>query len=277
MPTAALVLGGGGVTGAAWELGMLAGLAAEGIDLTSADLVVGTSAGAIVGAQVTSGASIADLYQEQLAPPDGEPPPRMGPIVQARWALAALSSRDRAQVRARLGRMALRAKTIPEAERLQMIAARLPAREWPTRRLLITAVDAQTGEFTTFDAASGASLVQAVAASCAAPCVWPPIGIGGRHWIDGGVRSPANADLAAGHHRVAVIAPITRGFTASLASQVAALTRDGTMVTVVEPDGRAGKFIGRNGLDPALRAPAARAGYAQAAAAAPQVAAVWPG
>lgn len=66
----ALVLGGGGITGIAWEIGLLAGLAglaADGVDLTAADLVIGTSAGSVVGAQVTSGTAIEDLYAAQLA------------------------------------------------------------------------------------------------------------------------------------------------------------------------------------------------------------------
>jgi NTE family protein len=277
MPTAALVLGGGGVTGAAWEIGLLAGLAAEGVDLTGADLVVGTSAGAIVGAQVTSGASLAGLYQAQLAPPGADPVPRMGLRVMSKWARAAASSRDPVQARARLGKLALAAKTIPEQQRRQMIAARLPASEWPARRLLVTAVDAGSGEFTVFDSSSGAGLAEAVAASCAAPFAWPAISIGGRYWIDGGVRSPANADLAAGHERVVVIAPLTRGFNANVAGEVAALASDGAKVALVEPDEAAARYIGRNGLDPALRAPAARAGYAQAPAAAAQAAAVWSG
>ena len=56
----ALVLGGGGITGIAWEIGVLAGLAEAGVDLTGADLVVGTSAGSVVGAQITSGAPLED-------------------------------------------------------------------------------------------------------------------------------------------------------------------------------------------------------------------------
>jgi len=275
MTGTALVLGGGGVTGAAWELGLLAGLADEGLDLAGAGLIVGTSAGAVVGAQVTSGASLAGLHEAQLGPPGSEPVPRTGVRLAARWWLAAASSKDPVKVRARLGRMALAAKTIPEAQRLEMIAGRLPAREWPARRLHITAVDAGSGEFTVFDAASGAGLVEAVAASCATPRVWPPIRIGGRHWIDGGVRSPTNADLAAGSERVVVIAPITRGLNTSVADEVAGLTRGRAMVTVIEPDQAAARYMGRGGLDPALRALAGRAGYTQAASAAGQVAAVW--
>src|SRR5262249_59812726 len=134
-----------------------------------------------------------------------------GMRLAARWGLAAASSRDPVKVRARLGRMALAAKTIPETQRLEMIAGRLPAREWPARRLQITAVDAGSGEVAVFDAASGAGLVDAVAASCATPSVWPPIRIGGRHWVDGGGRSPTHAALGAGAGRGVVGAPIIRG------------------------------------------------------------------
>ena len=68
----ALVLGGGGITGIAWEIGVLAGLAEAGADLTGADLVVGTSAGSVVGAQVTAGADLEALHARQLEPPTGE-------------------------------------------------------------------------------------------------------------------------------------------------------------------------------------------------------------
>lgn len=57
----ALVLGGGGITGIAWEIGILAGVARAGVDLTDAEVVVGTSAGSVVGAQVTNGVSLEDL------------------------------------------------------------------------------------------------------------------------------------------------------------------------------------------------------------------------
>lgn len=160
-----------------------------------------------------------------------------------------------------------------------MIAARVPREDWPDRPLLITAVDAVTGELTAFDAASGVSLVDAVGASCAVPGVWPPVTIAGRRWIDGGIRSPANADLAAGCDRIVVLAPIPRGMRAatSVAAQAATLTRAGRVVAVVSPDQAAVAAIGRNVLDPARRAPAARAGHAQAGAALDRVVAVWNG
>ena len=175
--------------------------------------------------------------------------------------------------------MALAARTSSEKERRTVLESRLPARTWPDRRLLITAVDTDSGEFAAFDRDSGVDLVDAVAASCAVPGVWPPVTIGGRRWMDGGTRSAANADLAAGCSRVVVLAPVAGGFgpMASVARQVAELEKQGARVAVVGPDGAARQAIGRNLLDPARRAPAARAGRAQAAAEAEAVAAVWSG
>ncbi|MGH3124332.1 MAG: patatin-like phospholipase family protein, partial [Streptosporangiaceae bacterium] len=160
-----------------------------------------------------------------------------------------------------------------------VIASRVPSEEWPARRLLITAVDAVTGEFTPFTEASGVSLVDAVGASCAVPGVWPPVSMAGRRWIDGGIRSPANADLAAECQRIVVLAPIPRGMRAAsaVATQAAGLTRAGRAVAVVSPDQAAVAAIGRNVLDPARRAPAARAGHAQAEAALDRVGTVWNG
>ena len=95
-----------------------------------------------------------------------------------------------------------------EPVRRAVIAARLPSHEWPAHPLVVTAIDAHSGAFTRFDASSGVPLVDAVAASCAVPGVWPPVSIGGRRYIDGGVRSVTNADLASGCGRVLVLAPM---------------------------------------------------------------------
>jgi NTE family protein len=273
----ALVLGGGGVTGVAWELGILAGLAQHGVDLSQADLVVGTSAGSVVGAQLTSGVSVGELYAAQLAPPGTEIAARMGLRAMLRFGWVLVRSRDPVQARARFGRMALATRTVSPAERRAVIEARLPSADWPPRRLLVTAVDAESGEFAVFDAASGVALVDAVGASCAVPGVWPPVSINGRRWIDGGMRSAANVDLAAGCERIVVIAPLVRGFATmpSVARQVAELRSAGRAVVVVSPDQAALAAIGRNVLDAAHRAPAARAGHAQSAAVTAEVAAVW--
>jgi NTE family protein len=283
MASRALVLGSGGITGIAWELGLLAGLADYGVDLCDADLVIGTSAGSVVGALITSGTGIEELYASQLVPPEPDRPVRMGIASIVRWGLAAACSRDSEQVGARVGRMALAAVTVSEAERRRVIEARLRVHSWPDRPLLITAVDAESGKFAVFGkdsqvGSTAVTLVDAVAASCSVPGVWPPTTIGGRRWIDGGVRSAANADLAAGYERVVVLAPIARGIrsaTGALA-QVAAL-REKAQVTLVTPDATVRRAIGRNMLDMARRAPAARAGRAQAGSIDAEVARVWAG
>jgi NTE family protein len=274
----ALVLGGGGVTGIAWETGLLAGLAEAGVDLTSADLVVGTSAGSVVGAQILSGVSLEDLYAAQLREATGEIAAKMGFGAMARFVISAMWPGDKRLARARLGRAALKARTVPESERRAIIEQRLPNRSWPERRLMITAVEAETGELRVFDRESGVPLPDAVAASCAVPLVWPPITINGHRYIDGGVRSAANADLAAGCERVVVLAPLALALRRSgrIAVQLASLEPRARSV-VVSPDAQARRAIGGNVLDPAHRVASARAGRIQAAAMVETVAAVWSG
>lgn len=279
MTDTALVMGGGGVTGIAWELGMLAGLAERGVDLTTADLVVGTSAGSVVGAQITTGVDVEERYTAQLADPTGETAAALGLTTVLRYGLAAVGTRDPQRARARLGRLALRTRTVPEADRIAVIAERLPVHTWPERALRVTAVDVHTGEAVVLDRDAGVPLVEAVAASCAVPGVWPPITTGGRRLMDGGMRSPVNADIAAGYSRVVVLAPITRGFgpMVGVGRQIAALRRAGARVALVAPDAAALQAIGRNVLDPARRAGSARAGRAQAHAVVAEVAGVWAG
>lgn len=264
MAGSALVLGGGGVTGVAWELGILSGLLESGLDLTTADLVVGSSAGSVVGAQLTTVDSLDDLYQRQLDGYGSEIAAHIGLGTIAKLGLATLRSRDEQRALAHIGAMALAARTVGEADRRVVIAGRLPVHAWPQRRLLITAVAADNGEFTVFDRDSGVPLVDAVAASCAVPGVWPTVPINGRRYFDGGLRSPANADLAAGCDRVVVIAPVATSFRRhnTPAAQVAALPPM-TRSLLITPDDAARQAIGRNVLDPAHRAPAAKAGRRQ--------------
>ncbi|MET0763681.1 MAG: patatin-like phospholipase family protein [Blastococcus sp.] len=277
-PTA-LVLGGGGITGIAWEIGLLAGLADAGIDLTGADLVVGTSAGSVVGAQVTSGAELPAMYERQLEPPTGEKVARMtrSLLAQYGWALIR-SRRNDVEFRRRVGALALAAAkaglTPSEQERLDVIGSRLVSTAWPGRPLILTAVDAETGEFRTFDRDSGVPLLSAVAASCAVPGVYPPVTVDGHRYIDGGMRSAANADLAQGYDRLVVLAPIPRGI-GPIQSVDAQVTGMLSRVAVVSPDENSRTAIGRNVLDPAARAPSAQAGRAQAASVAARVAEVW--
>ena len=276
-----LVLGGGGITGIAWEIGLLVGLAEAGVDLSGADLVVGTSAGSVVGAQLASGAELEAMYGRQLEPPKQEKVARMtrANLAQYGWALLRSRGKD-VEFRRRVGALALAAEkagvTPSEQERLDVIGSRLLGTEWPDRPLVLTAVDAETGEFSAFDRDSGVPLLKAVAASCAVPGVYPPVTIGERRYIDGGMRSAANADLASDCERLVVLAPIPRGIgpMASVDAQVGSMV---SRVAVVSPDKASRTAIGRNVLDPAARAGSARAGRAQAASVRDQVGEVWTG
>ena len=278
--TTGLVLGGGGVTGIAWEIGLLTGLRDLGLDLTAADVVIGTSAGSVVGAQVTSEVGLDELYAEQCRPADAEIGADYGLRQMLGLGLLLVLPGEGRTRRRRLGRAARRAHPGPADERLQVFRSRLrtPSDEpisWPERDLRVTAVDADTGSFTVFDRHGGVDLLHAVAASCAVPLVWPAVEIDGHHYIDGGMRSAANADLATGCDAVVAIAPLARSVSRHHALP-AQLARTGAARTAyVTPDADALKAIGRNVLDPAKRVGAAHAGHAQAASVVEQLAEVW--
>jgi NTE family protein len=258
---------------------VLLGLRDEGVDLAAdADLVVGTSAGSAVAAQVLAGVDLAELYDRQLGDDHGEITPELDLSLLATIfaELAAGRVPDEAG-RARIGALALGATTVPEAARRQVVERRLPSHEWPDRRLLVTAVDAVSGELAVLDRASGVGLVDAVAASCAVPGVWPPVSIGDHRYIDGGVRSTANADLAAGCDVVAVLAPLAGPATATIEPELAALRSNGTVAVVVEADADAVAAMGPNPLDPSYRPAAAEHGRRQGAAASDRVRAAWAG
>lgn len=274
----ALVLGGGGLTGIAWELGLLGGLAEAGVDLGAADLIVGTSAGAVVGAQITSGCPLEELVATQLDPAAGSREIAVAfdaAAFRASMADAVREANDAKQARARLGQMALVAETPPEAVRRRVIAGRLPVHDWPERRLVVTAVDAETGEFVTFDRHSGVGLVDAVAASCAVPGIWPPATVGGRRYIDGGMRSGTNADVAQGCATVVVLVPVAidGALEERLQGELAVLGEATTFVVCA--DAASLKVIGSNHLDPGRRPAAARAGRRQAAAVCEALAELW--
>jgi NTE family protein len=271
-----LVLGGGGVAGIAWITGLLAGLADAGQDVTGADLIIGTSAGATVAAQVGSGLPLDALFARQVDPAlqASEIAAELDlDTVAADWAELMADGTSAEDALRRVGAYALAADTVPEATRRAVIESRLPSHEWPSRRIMLVAVQAETGEAVEFDSEAGASLVDAVAASCALPGIWPPVTIGGWHYIDGGLRSSDNADLAGGSERIVVISPL--GFDSSIKSpmplrDVAGQLRErGSEVIVLVPDQPSAAAMGANPLDPATRGPAAEAGRAQGRAGLP--------
>jgi NTE family protein len=285
----ALVLGGGGAAGNAWEIGVIAGLAEAGLDMTeAADLVIGTSAGATAAAQVRSGIPAAELLASVLAPPvqpvgqHREQPPSlpMATVFERMRSIGAAAT-SAADLQRAMGAFGLESDSTlgPGAgQRRATVAARLPRREWPDRPMIVVAVDAHTGELAVFDRDSGVELVDAVTASCALPGLVPTHSINGTRYIDGGVRSSENADLAAGYANVVVLSPLggrsgtppegqfegLRRFPgADLAGQVESLRKQGSHVEVITPDADSRAAMGTNQMDPATRIPAARAGFAQ--------------
>jgi NTE family protein len=268
--TEALVLGGGGVAGIAWITGLLTGLADAGQDVTGADVIVGTSAGSTVAAQLGSGLSLPELYARQVQP-GLQAAEIMADVNMESFGaeIAALlgTATTPPEMRRRVGTFALGTGTAPEPERRAVIESRLPSHQWPIRTLKIVAVDAESGEPRVFDNTSGVSLVDAVAASCAVPGVWPPVTIDGRRYMDGGVRSIDNADYAAGASRVLMIVPLghVEMFPTEkpLAQTIDELRAVGADVAIIEPDEASLAAIGANPLDPSTRTPAAEAGRAQ--------------
>ncbi len=276
-----LVLGGGGLTGIGWMIGLLKGLRDEGVDLTTADTVIGTSAGSVVGAQICSDEDLDDLYAEQLTPADAELGAEFGRATMMRLFGLMMAPGSGRKRRARVGRAAKRAHPGSADERLRIIEARLRHPDgslvgWPDRDLRITAVDADDGSFHVFDRDGHVDLVHAIAASCAVPLVWPPVEIAGRHYVDGGMRSPVNADLATGCDVVLAVTPLPQAIH-KYHSVPEQLRRTGARRTAwIAPDRAALEAIGRNVLDPAKRIGAATAGRIQGVRVAPRVAAGWP-
>jgi NTE family protein len=281
----ALVLGGGGVTGIAWELGVLAALAEHGTDLTSGptapDLIIGTSAGALVGAQVAARVPLARRYADELRTDPAERRQRVRLRTLVQIALAAARATDQHDFLVRIGELARTARTVPQAQRHAEVARWLSGVDtWPATPLLVTAVDAVNGQFRVFDRTVGVDLVTAVAASLASPGVRPPSTIDGRPYYDGGFRSAVNADLAAGHDRVLVLAPVHTGRPpfGDPAAEIAELAETAQVIRVV-PDAAAVVALGRGAgakLDPARRPAAARAGYAQGRREAAAISELWP-
>jgi NTE family protein len=288
----ALVLGGGGSTGNAWLIGVIAGLFDAGLDVTEADLIIGTSAGSTAAAQITSAtptqllaAILSAAPQQRTAPvkPDGGRVP-IGPAADhmERTSEIIAAAEDAADMRRRLGAAALEMDAASDGSGQTRwratVAARLPSQHWPERAVLITAVDAHTGEPVVFDRHSGVDLVDAVAASCASGFAYS---IGGSRYIDGGYRRNENADLAVGYGRVLVLSPFGGRSRApldwgmQLAAQVDELRAGGSRVETIFPDSNSEHMFGANAMDLSLRPPAARAGYNHGRALAEQLTEFW--
>jgi NTE family protein len=279
--TRALVLGGGGPVGIAWESGLLAGLAEDGADLSTADFIAGTSAGSFVGAQLALGHAPADLAAPFLK--DSE---QSYPKFSAQAALPDLSgllmkmmelfsgARPAQVVRAEIGAWALAAPTIIEDEFIARFSPALDGQSdgpWPRRSYACTAVDAADGSFHLWTKASGIGLARAIASSCAVPGVYPPISFQGHRYIDGGMKSPTNADVAKGHALVVVVS-VTSGaalpaaaapFLRMFEREVQELRDSGSRVEVIAPDALSAESFGPNLMDASRRPAAAESGLRQ--------------
>jgi NTE family protein len=156
------------------------------------------------------------------------------------------------------------------------VASRLTETSWPSSNLKLTAIDAGTGGLTVFTKDSNVDLIDAVAASCAVPGVWPPVTIGDRRYIDGGVRSGTNADLAEGCDRVLILTPTQESAPqpwGSLSDEIAKLSP--AVVNVIYGDEASTAAFGTNPLSPSSRGPAAREGQRIGIAQAADIASFW--
>jgi len=265
-----LVLGGGGVTGIAWLTGILFALENNGLDIDGFNQIIGTSAGAAVGAQISSGTSLKDLYQRQTDPAKqvAELTPTLSSLRLIFKTLPALFAwKNPEKFRQRIGNMALNAKTVSPIERYKVIAARLPNHEWPSLDLKLVAINAADGMPLCFDKNSQVGLVESVAASCAVPGIWPPVKIHGHDYIDGGIRSADNADYAKGSKIVLILSPVgANRFSlpgSSLTQEINILKKSGSRILLIKPDSNALKAMGTKSLNPEKRSDSAIAGKAQ--------------
>lgn len=265
-----LVLAGGGLAGIAWETGVLLGISDVTPDaaqaLLDADVLLGTSAGSTVAAQLGSGASLEALFDAQVAAETHElvPGASIDDVMQLFAGAMASPGATLEERMRRIGAVAVAVATVPEPVRRAVIGHRLPSREWPDRVLRVTAIDVETGELVVVDRDSGIGLVDAVAASCAVPGVWPPVTVGDRRFMDGGVGSTVNLTAATDCDAIVVLVPSSETaptpFGAGAPAEIAGFPGE-TLAVFADDDSIAA--FGANPLDPACRIPSANAGRAQ--------------
>ncbi|AJT69669.1 hypothetical protein T261_8072 [Streptomyces lydicus] len=253
--------------------GLAYGLRRDGVELGEADLIVGTSAGAIIGALLATGQDPGRLATSTRQPAHRlkVDPRRTGEV----FAVLGDRSLEPGEARRRVGRLALDSTDLQAEEALIAgRAALIGADAWPERRLLITAVDATTGEPVVWDRDSGVPLVHAVAASSAFPGAAPPVAIDGRRYMDGALRAGPNADLAVGARTLVVVEPMSHLFPREPLNQQLAAVGAGTVVTIV-PDPASVRAFGSDMGDLAAWEPAYQAGLRQAGDVDAQLRSMW--
>lgn len=267
MAGVAVAFGGGGIVGLGWELGVVEGLRAAGVDLARADTSIGTSAGAIVGAVLEAAVPISELPERaaELAPDLEALTARMDRArieeIGDRWRAAGMRPTEAERVA--IAALGDAAPTGPADAFVDVMTRLLPVSEWPTG-LVVTAVRIDDGAFVAWSGDSGVRLTSAVAASCALPGVFPSIPVNGARYVDGGLRSPTNLDLAAGHGTVVALVPAAGDdLERLLADEASAILSAGGRLVSVLPDPAGIEAIGPDLFDVDRLLPAAMAGYEQ--------------
>jgi NTE family protein len=286
----ALVLGGGGPVGEAWESGVIAGLADRGIDLSRMDRIIGTSAGAVVGARLAMGMTPEELTQQALirfeGPPPAPtqkppPPPDLSFLVSQLEQLNAGKTTEQS-VGVEVGRWALSVHPVAtESEFVASYWRRFPKKQWPGRAYECASVNAGDGSLKVWNESSGVSLALAVASSCALPGLFVPVEIDGQRYMDGGARSATNADLARGCKTAIVMVP-TAGINHPLATlsvprldvEIEILRKSGCKVAVILPDWASVKAFGQSGAEEQRNTAAMAAGRIEGRAKAAEIGAL---
>lgn len=293
-----LVLGAGGSVGIAYHGAVLAAISdATGWDPRYAEVIVGTSAGSVTAAMLRAGVPATDLRAisegtplsaegsrlAELGRPHRPRPNRshflsMRPLADPVAVVRGLRHLSSVPPVALLA-AAMPAGRVPTAAISTGINSVFGGR-WPALPLWLNAVSLRNGKRVVFGAegAPPAEVGDAVAASCAIPGYFEPVSIGGRRYIDGGVRSMVNLDLMAGLDLdlVVVSSPMTAASawpalaTSSLMRQplrrrfhaeVDALRRRGMPVTAIEPGRRVAAAMGLNPMDARVRGRVSLAAY----------------
>ena len=291
MASRALILGGGGPVGIAWELGLAAGLEAGGVKIAAADRIVGTSAGSFAGAALASGRSAESLVRAQVEQAQRDAAarktqtlgerraaPDLGPLLKF-FARRPDGGEPSPALRAEIGAFALAAKTMPEEQFVASFGSIAKDGEaWP-RGFACTAVDAEDGTFVVWEETSGVPLGRAIASSCSVPGIFPPISIGGRRYIDGGMRSGTSFDLGKGYSKVLAVAVISSLgadiMRARVDAEIAALRATGAKVELIVPNAHCLEAFGPNLMDASRRGAVALAGAVQGRAEAERIAKFW--
>ena len=287
MTTRALVLGGGGPVGIAWETGLIAGLAEAGVHLGRADWILGTSAGSVVGAQLAMDRDPAAMLKTEFANAQtakaaqasgGGKAPDLMPLMSV-FARRPPGQPMPTELMRELGQISLNGQTVSEEVFIAGFGAMADLDQpWP-ERYACTAVDTATGEFQLWTKDTAAPLGRGVASSCSVPAIFPAITIEGRRYMDGGMRSGTNADLARDHGKVVTIAVMPPSFAPmmlpSLEREMEVIREAGSEALLLVPDAACGEAFGTNLMDSGNREAIARAGFVQGQAEAARVKAFW--